>query len=651
MGNGRCFPVYFPSRSGGEEIGTVGCLSLTPTERVSPVPRASRFAALAAVFFSSLAAWAPASAQVPIPLQEQVRLFNNLPAAQQQALIRELQRQLPPAQREAIIGMLQQQDRPGTDESVEQLAVAPTPAEPSLDLEALFPKFSAGDTLVIEFEPREDDAAPTEFLERLEDGNPYRLDDSGRLYLPGVPAMELAGLDVDQATIRVRAERQLRPFDVVITRLPLDPIGTDALEPFGYDLFGDDVPSTFAPATDIPVPVDYVIGPGDTINIQLFGNESAEYFLTVSRDGTVTFPELGPVNVSGLTFTDLRNAINERVSEQMIGVRASTTLGELRSIRVFVLGDVSQPGSYTVSGLATMTNALFASGGVEEIGSLRRIALLRNGATVTTLDLYDLLLRGDTSGDSRLEPGDVIFVPPIGATVAIDGEVRRPAIYEIRNEQNVGELIALAGGLNAMANRADVKLERIVPGRGIAVTDIDLTAAGAQQPVRDGDCCACNRTSNSSRTPCASRATCSGPGSINGAPAWAGDLLSSPELVKPLSDLNYVLIRRENAPNVDVDVLSADLEAIWRRRPGAVNVELQPRDTVYVFHLEIGRRQIVDQSSRARGPGCAQQADPHRAHRRPGASGGRVSARARHARQRPAARRRRLERRGLCDRG
>jgi protein involved in polysaccharide export with SLBB domain len=579
---------------------------------------------------ASFGLWTSATAQVPIPLQEQISQFNNLPAAQQQALIRELQRQLPPAQREAIIGMLQRRQAEAQEAGAAEEEGVPevTRPEPELDLEELFPKFGPGDTLVVEFELRgtgdtrsgtealgvsaarpvtvtpspletltpEEQIELAEFLERLEDGNPYQLDRSGQLYLPGVPAIQLAGLDVDQATVRLRAERQLRPFDMTITLLPLQPIGTDALEPFGYDLFGDDAPSTFAPATDIPVPVDYVIGPGDTINIQLFGNTNAEYFLTVNRDGTVTFPEIGPVNVSGLLFTDLRNTINERVSEQMIGVRASTTLGELRSIRVFVLGDVAYPGPFTVSGLATMTNALFASGGVKEIGSLRNIALLRNGDTVTTLDLYDLLLRGDTRGDSRLQPGDVIFVPPIGAKVAVDGEVRRPAVYEVKGEQSVNELIALAGGLNATANRAAIKLERIVPGRGITVADLNLAgAASGQQAVRDGDVLRVLPNLEQLEGSVRLAGNVQRPGLYQWSEGMVlSELLPGPDLVKPLSDLNYVLIRRENAPNVDVDALSTDIQAVWERRPGAADIALEPRDTVYVFHLEIGRRQFVE---------------------------------------------------------
>src|SRR5690606_21784726 len=205
--------------------------------------------------------------------------------------------------------------------------------------------------------------------------------------------------------------------------------------------------TTFAPATDVPVPADYIVGPGDTIEVQLIGNTKGRYSLVVGRDGQINFPELGPIAVAGRRFTEVRDDLEARVREQMIGTQASISIGELRSIRVFVLGDAQTPGSYTVSGLSTITNALFVSGGVKRIGSLRNIQLKRNGRTVTTLDLYDLLLRGDTSADVRLLPGDVIFVPPIGRTVSLVGEVRRPAIYELKDETTVSELLELGGGL------------------------------------------------------------------------------------------------------------------------------------------------------------------------------------------------------------
>ncbi len=443
-----------------------------------------------------------ALAQVPIPVQEQIRIFNSMSPAQQQALMRELQRSLPPAQRQANVGLLQgergaQGDVAELDPDAEAALREAMDAQDAGDAASLGEqqRLEPNDTLVIRFEPREDDPRALlrtaeeqqevdDFLDRLERANPYQLDDAGRLYLPGVPAIPLAGLDVDQATVRVQAETALQPFTIIITFLPLQPVGTEALEPFGYDLFERRV---FTSDSDIPVPPDYAIGPGDTINIQLFGSQNDEFFLPVNRDGTINFPQLGPVNVAGLTFTQMRDTLNERIAQQMIGVRASITLGELRSIRVFLLGDVVRPGSYGVSGLSTITSALRAGGGVKPIGSLRNISLRRDGATVSTLDLYDLLLRGDTRGDVRLQAGDAIFVPPVGAQVTVDGEVRRPAIYEVKDEDTVADLVSLAGGLNAAANRTALKLERVVPDRGTTVQDIDLGTARGQTTVRDGD--------------------------------------------------------------------------------------------------------------------------------------------------------------------
>ncbi len=565
-------------------------------------PLRSWFARVAVI--ALLSALAPAVAQVPIPVQEQVQLFNSLPPAQQQALIREMQRSLPPAQRQAIIQMLQQQgggeatdtdDEGAVDEEGLPIEGAELPF--SLDLgEPDQERLSARSTLVIEFALRPDATVigseqqrREDFRERLARGNPYQLDGAGMLYLPGVPAIELAGLDVDQATVRIRTEPQLRPFDVTLTFLPLEP----GLRPFGYDLFRQSR-RRFASGVDVPVPADYVIGPGDTINVQLFGNENMEYFLAVSREGTISFPEIGPLNVSGLSFEEMRTMINTRVEQQMIGVQASITLGELRSIQVFVLGDVERPGSYTVTGLAAISNALFAAGGVREIGSLRNIALRRDGNTVTTLDLYEFLLRGDTSSDVRIQPGDAIFVPSVGPTVAVHGEVRRPAIYEVKNAQTVADILALAGGLNSNANRERVKLERVVPNRGTTVQDIDLGTAEARTVVQDGDVLRIQPNLEQLERSVSLAGNVFQPGIFQ----WfegmrLTDLLPSPELVKRMTDLNYVLIRREVAPNVNVEILSTDLGLAWRQPTGTANLPLRPRDTVYVFSVEEGRQDVV----------------------------------------------------------
>jgi polysaccharide export outer membrane protein len=250
---------------------------------------------------------------------------------------------------------------------------------------------------------------------------------------------------------------------------------THTLTQFGYDLFAG-TPSTFAPATDIPVPADYVMGPGDTILVQLYGKNNASYELLVNREGVIQFPEIGPLSVAGLSFEELKNHIYEVATQQIIGVKASVTLGNLRSIRIFVLGEAYRPGSYTVSALSTITNALFASGGVTKVGSLRHVQLKRDGNLVTELDLYDLLLNGDTSKDRRLLPGDVIFIPPIGKTVGISGEVRRPAIYEIKNEHKVKQLVNIAGGYLPTAHPASTRVERITHAGNRTLIDLDLTS-------------------------------------------------------------------------------------------------------------------------------------------------------------------------------
>ncbi len=254
--------------------------------------------------------------------------------------------------------------------------------------------------------------------------------------------------------------------------------GMPVLPHFGYDLFSD-VPTTFAPADAIPVDVDYVMGPGDTVLVQLFGKEHAEYSLIVTREGSLQFPKLGPVSVAGLTYREMKDVLKAQIEEQMIGEKVVITLGKLRSIRVFILGDVKQPGSYTVSALSTMTNALFVSGGVNRIGSLRNIQLKRHGKVVARLDLYDLLLRGDTRNDVRLQPGDVIFVPPVGATMGIAGEVRRPAIYELRDEWSVSQALALAGGLLPTAYPQASRIERISKRGERTLIDLDA----AKKPV------------------------------------------------------------------------------------------------------------------------------------------------------------------------
>jgi protein involved in polysaccharide export with SLBB domain len=424
--------------------------------------------------------------------------------------------------------------------------------------------------------------------------NPYHLNRFGVLELPGLPAIPLAGLTADEATNRLSADPDLRAFTVKLTLLRLQPFDEEALKPFGYDLF-QGVPSTFAPVSDIQVPMDYLVGPGDTLKVQLYGNEPASYELTVGRDGRINFPKLGPIMISGMSFDRARATIEESVQRQLIGSRVSVTMGDLRSIRVFVLGEAEKPGSYTVSGLSTMTNALFVSGGVKKIGSLRNIQLMRNGRLVTVLDLYDLLLHGDTSGDQQLMPGDVIFIPPIGNTVSVYGAVRRPAIYELKGEKSVEQVVGIAGGLMPDADGKLVQLERIQPSRLREMININFTSnAGRAALVENGD----KLRIPSIRPTLENSVVLSGyvfrPGSFEyHAGLRLSDILPSFDELRPNADRRYIMIRREVPPEEKVEVISANLERALAARGSAADPELRPRDNIIVFDLSASRERIV----------------------------------------------------------
>jgi polysaccharide biosynthesis/export protein len=434
-----------------------------------------------------------------------------------------------------------------------------------------------------------------DFRERVLRRNPYKLDKWGILNVPEFGPIPLAGLSAEQATERLAAELRLNEFIVTVKHLPLKAVGAEALKPFGYDLFAGS-PSTFAPATDVPVPSEYVVGPGDTIQLQLIGNNQGRYNLVVGRDGRVNFPELGPIAVSGRRFEEVRADLEARVGEQMIGTQASISIGELRSIRVFVLGDAETPGSYTVSGLSTITNALFVSGGVKKGGSLRNIELKRVGRTVTRLDLYDLLLRGDTSADARLLPGDVIFIPPVGATVGLSGEVRRPAIYELKTETTASELLELGGGLLPDADPTLVTLDRINEQRQRTVLDVDLSGVdGRNLPLRTGDTLRIPQIRPVLEDAVTLKGHVHRSGEYQYRPGMRiADLVPSLDELEPNADQRYVLVRREVPPDRRIRIFSADLEKALVERNSAANFELAPRDQIFVFDRESGRDRIIE---------------------------------------------------------
>lgn len=255
---------------------------------------------------------------------------------------------------------------------------------------------------------------------------------------------------------------------------------------FGSNLF-QGVPTTFSPLINIPVPQNYVIGPGDEVLLQAWGQINFDLHLTVDRSGQIDVPRVGSVRVAGLKYSQLREFLQQQIGKNFRNFDLNVNLGQLRTMQVYVVGDARRPGVYTISSLATLMNAVFATGGPAAMGSMRDIQLRRNGAAVAHLDLYALILKGDLGQDAQLQPQDVIFYPGTGPQVAVFGSVGRAAVYELKGETSVGAVLDLAGGMTATASTTQAELERIEAGRTRHIEDISLDAAGQANTVRGGD--------------------------------------------------------------------------------------------------------------------------------------------------------------------
>ena len=298
--------------------------------------------------------------------------------------------------------------------------------------------------------------------------------------LPQKPAAELLKPAAEPAKPAARpAERnEFQQFIEASTgqRLPI----------FGLDLF-EGAPSTFAPVENIAVPADYVIGPGDELLVRAWGQIDVDYRAVVDRNGTINIPRVGSINVAGVKYQDLTNFVRAAVARNFRNFELLVTLGQLRSVQIFVVGYARRPGSYTVSSLSTLMNAIFAAGGPSAAGSMRGIQLKRGNHTVTELDLYDLLLTGDKSRDVALLPGDVIYFPPIGPLAAVAGSVNQPAIFELKGNPTLGNLVGYAGGMSTVAQSRQATIERIDNRSTRSVEQVNLDFNAAQRPVKDGD--------------------------------------------------------------------------------------------------------------------------------------------------------------------
>jgi protein involved in polysaccharide export with SLBB domain len=261
-----------------------------------------------------------------------------------------------------------------------------------------------------------------------------------------------------------------------------------ALPLYGYNLFDR---GRFPSLTDVPVPANYVVGPGDEIDLKIWGAVDVSLRLPVDRNGQITVPKVGPITVAGTPASALDAHLKKQVGRVFNNFELSATMGRLRSMQIFVVGQARNPGAYTVSSLSTLIGALFESGGPAANGSMRAVQLVRAGKTVTTLDLYKFIHAGVTSEDARLLPGDVIVVPPAGPRVAVTGATDTPAIFELASAtESISQLLSYSAGSQTLTTPHKALLERVnnrdtkTPRE---VQERTLDDAGLSSTVRDGD--------------------------------------------------------------------------------------------------------------------------------------------------------------------
>ncbi|MGR3987585.1 SLBB domain-containing protein [Vibrio harveyi] len=358
------------------------------------------------------------------------------------------------------------------------------------------------------------------------------------------------------------------------------------LKRFGLDLFSGS-PTTFAPISDVPVPADYTVGAGDEIVIQLFGKENTTHRLRVNRAGIINFPSLGPVQVAGMTFSDVRDSLNQRVKEQMIGVRSDISLGEMRTMQVFVMGDAYKPGAYTVSALTTISQAIYYSGGFSESGALRNVQLKRNGQVIRKLDMYDLLLKGDARNDIRLLPGDVVFIGALGNTISIDGEVNRPAIYEIKPGETYKQAIQMAGGFTASAYSDQIEVKRYAAKGARDALTLNFSQSHDQQTkVKDGDAVNVLKKNEELTRYVQIEGDVRHPGYIE----WKSGLRianlfqSVDTSFNSTADVSYAVVVREINPQRNIEVYQVNLANAILSPTSKDNLKLNSRDRILVFN-------------------------------------------------------------------
>lgn len=356
---------------------------------------------------------------------------------------------------------------------------------------------------------------------------------------------------------------------------------------FGYELFNKLQPSTFTPTDNASVPADYPISAGDEINLLLWGRINEEYNLKVSRDGTINIPRIGPVTVANHTFDNMKKNITDRI-DKIGGVNSTISMGKLRTIGVYIVGEVKTPGFYTVSALSNVTNALFYAGGPTHNGSLRNVQLKRNGKVISTIDFYDFLLSGNDQSNLRLQSGDVIIVPLIKEMAAVVGNVRRSALYELKGKTNLQEIIEIAGGITPAAWVNRIQIERFFNNSRKIVLDIDsINQKPSQFEIKDGDIIKIYPVLEKDKNAVYLSGNVLRPGKYEFRDGMRiTDIIPDYHCLLPETYFEYAIILRQEPPSFLNRIITFDLKQILENPDSQQNILLQERDQIVIYNKD-----------------------------------------------------------------
>ena len=385
-------------------------------------------------------------------------------------------------------------------------------------------------------------------------------------------------------------KQQLENYSIYEKLLRAEDINPDSiissLKIFGYDIFEKSKPSTFAPTDFASVPADYPINVSDEIIVNLWGRINEEYRLK-GRDGKIVIPRIGPVSVVGLSFGAMKKNIQDKV-EKIEGVSVSVSMGELRTIGVYIVGEVMSPGFYTISALSNVTNALFAAGGPTKNGSLRNVQLKRNGKLVSKIDFYEFLLSGNDKTGLRLRSGDVILVPIVKNMAAVAGNVRRSALYELSGETTLAQLVELAGGITPAAWSNKLQVERFTENQYKTVLDID--SVGEKLPdfsILDGDIVKIFPILLKDKNTVYLNGNVLRPGKYefkNG--MRISDLIKDYNSLLPETYFEYAVVLRQEEPSFLNKIVAFNLQNVLENPGSSDDLQLMERDQIVIYHKD-----------------------------------------------------------------